>query len=51
MDGEFDPLDARDVAARIGLSEVRAFGLPWEDCEGLLRKLGFRADIQIGIAR
>ncbi len=51
MDGEFDSPEARDATAQIGLADVRAFGLTWEDCEGLLRKLGFRADIHIGAAQ
>lgn len=35
MDGEFDPAHLptiRDVIARIGVADVRAFGLTWEDC-------------------
>jgi hypothetical protein len=51
IDGEFDSPESRDVAARIGLADVRAFGLTWEDCKSMLQKLGFRADMQIGIAR
>lgn len=36
MDGEFDPTNLPttcDVVERIGLADVRAFGLTWEDCE------------------
>ncbi len=36
MDGEFEGqhLTAiRDVVARLGVSDVRAFGLTWDDCE------------------
>ena len=36
MEGEFDErqVDAlRDVVAHLGLADVRAFGLNWEDCE------------------
>jgi len=29
------------VIARLGVADVRAFGLAWEDCEALLRQLGF----------
>jgi cobyrinic acid a,c-diamide synthase len=47
MDSEFDSAESRDVAARIGLADVRAFGLTWEDCESLLRKVGFNAHIDI----
>ncbi|MBM4030640.1 MAG: hypothetical protein FJ291_02520 [Planctomycetes bacterium] len=44
MDGEFAEADCpvvRDVVSRLGLADVRAFGLLWEDCEEMLRQLGF----------
>jgi hypothetical protein len=50
MDGEFDERDmpvVRDVVARLGLADVRAFGLAWEDCEELLRKLGFSPRVEV----
>jgi cobyrinic acid a,c-diamide synthase len=47
MEGEFDSPESRDAVARIGLADVRAFGLTWEDCESLLRKVGFNAHIDI----
>jgi hypothetical protein len=30
----------RDAVARLGLADVWAFGLPWEDCAGILKQLG-----------
>ena len=36
-----------DVVARLGVAEVRAFGLAWEDCEQLLRQLGYAARVDI----
>ena len=47
MDGEFESLSVRDAVARIGVADVRAFGLTWEDCERLLRDLGFAAHLDI----
>jgi hypothetical protein len=50
MEGEFEEgdIDAlRAVVARLGLADVRAFGLEWSDCEELLRKLGFSARVDI----
>lgn len=50
MEAEFDPVDhgaLRDIAGRIGLADVRAFGLTWEDCEGFLSRLGYRAKIDV----
>ena len=36
-----------DVVPRLGLANVRAFGLTWEDCERFLEKLGFRAKVEV----
>jgi cobyrinic acid a,c-diamide synthase len=50
MDGEFnaeDATDIRDVVARLGVADVRAFGLTWDDCEELLGRLGYKARIEI----
>jgi hypothetical protein len=37
----------RDAVARLGLGDVRAFELTWEDCEAILRRLGYTARIEI----
>jgi cobyrinic acid a,c-diamide synthase len=50
MDGEFESTIVRDAVARLGLADVRAFGLTWEDCERLLREMGFTAHIDIEAA-
>lgn len=50
MDGEFAERDAATLAsviARLGVADVRAFGLSWEDCEALLRQLGFSAQVEV----
>lgn len=50
MDGEFESQHVtaiRDVVARLGVADVRAFGLTWDDCEQLLNKLGYAAHVQI----
>jgi hypothetical protein len=50
MDGEFVERDARtlsSVVARLGVADVRTFGLAWEDCEALLRQLGFSPRIEV----
>jgi hypothetical protein len=31
----------RNAVARLGLAEVQAFGLTWEDCASLLKQLGY----------
>ena len=48
--GEFTPTDATlltQVVARLGLADVRAFGLIWEDCEQTLRALGYTVRVEL----
>ena len=50
MDGDLDDRDVETlslVLARIGVADVRAFGLAWEDCEELLGKLGFAPRVEV----
>lgn len=50
MEGEFAETDTAVIAAvvsRLGVGDVRAFGLTWADCENLLGQLGFAARIEI----
>ena len=50
MEDEFVEEDAAtisSVVSRLGVADVRVFGLTWEDCEQLLRQLGFSARIEI----
>lgn len=48
--GEIDSQDfeiTRDALARLGVADVRAFGLTWEECEQLLLRLGYHARISV----
>ena len=50
MEEEFDERDLetiRDITSRLGLADVREFGLTWEDCEGFLSRLGYRAKVDV----
>jgi cobyrinic acid a,c-diamide synthase len=50
MDGEFAEDDAAtlsQVVSRLGVADVRAFGLAWDDCEELLRRLGFAPRVEV----
>jgi len=50
IDGEFAEDQASTLSAvisRIGVADVRAFGLTWEDCEQLLGQLGYTARVDI----
>tara|TARA_A100001037_G_C14886943_1_gene516559 strand:- start:124 stop:384 length:261 start_codon:yes stop_codon:yes gene_type:complete len=53
MEREVDEADAEIVSAalaRLGVADVRAFGLEWADCESILRDLGFEAQVEITAA-
>jgi hypothetical protein len=39
------------VVSHLGLADVRAFGLTWEDCEEYLRQLGYSARVKVVPAR
>jgi hypothetical protein len=54
MDEEFDDRDLdtiRDITSRLGLADVREFGLTWEDCDAYLSRLGYRAKVDVVQAR
>ena len=49
-DGEFADQEAdalRYVVSRLGVADVRGFGLTWEDCENLLDRLGYRTRVEV----
>ncbi|HEY2572824.1 MAG TPA: hypothetical protein VGH65_02105 [Verrucomicrobiaceae bacterium] len=50
MDGDFSEQEMsalRAVVSRLGVADVRAFGLSWEDCEQFLHKLGYAARVDV----
>ena len=50
LDGAFAPRDATLLSAvisRLGLADVRAFGLSWDDCEQFLAQLGYAAQVEV----
>jgi hypothetical protein len=50
IEGELADHDAgtiSSVVARLGVADVRAFGLAWEDCEELLLQLGFSPRVEV----
>ncbi|MPZ21238.1 MAG: hypothetical protein GEV06_25575 [Luteitalea sp.] len=50
MEEEFDDRDfdtIRDITSRLGLADVREFGLTWEDCDAYLSRLGYRATVDV----
>lgn len=50
MNAEFEKKhgkEIRDVVARIGVADVKNFGLLWEDCENFLKKLGYSVKVDL----
>jgi hypothetical protein len=50
IEGELADRDAgtiSSVVARLGVADVRAFGLAWEDCVELLHRLGFSPRVDV----
>jgi hypothetical protein len=50
MEGDFGSRNVesiRNVVAHLGLADVRAFGLTWDDCERFLNQLGYAARIEV----
>ena len=50
MEGNFvvrDLEQIRNVVAHMGVADVRAFGLTWEDCEQFLEELGYSARVEV----
>lgn len=48
-DGELELRDIEilsDILARLGLADVREFGLSWEDCSTLLARLGYQLQVE-----
>lgn len=36
----------RNTLAQLGVSDVKAFGLEWKDCETIMEKLGFTLEVK-----
>jgi ABC-type enterochelin transport system ATPase subunit len=52
MEGEIQDEDTdtiRDILARLGLADVKTFGLYWEDCDDMMKKLGYNLKIDAGL--
>ena len=50
MEADFESHDfeaLRDVISRLGLADVKAFGMTWEDCEYFLSRLGYQIRVDV----
>ncbi len=43
---ERDTVVLRDIVGRIGVADVREFGLTWEDCYDFLARLGYSVEVK-----
>lgn len=49
-EAELDSTDfsvIREILARLGVADVRSFGLTWTDCENMLGQLGYRVQLEV----
>jgi len=52
MEGDIQDEDTevvRDILAQLGLADVKEFGLYWEDCDSMMRRLGYALKIDAGL--
>lgn len=52
MEGDIqgeEPEVVRDILARLGVADVKAFGLFWDDCYEFMLKLGYVLKIDAGL--
>lgn len=50
MEMDFEDKDyetLRDITSRLGLSDVKTFGISWEDVEIFLQRLGYKIDLKV----
>lgn len=53
MKADFENKEAkilREVLGKLGVADVKMFGLTWDDCEKLMRKLGYKIKIEASLA-
>ncbi len=53
MESEFDEKDTvavKPIVARLGLANVKEFGVTWDDCYSFLTQLGYRVNVVISKA-
>jgi len=50
LEADFPEIDVHlltQVLGRLGLADVRTFGLSWEECENLVKMLGYELKVQM----
>lgn len=52
MEGDLqveDPDVVKEILAKLGLADVKAFGLTWDECNEFMQKLGYVLKIEAGL--
>lgn len=52
MEGDIQDEDTeivRETLAKLGLADVKTFGLYWEDCDNMMKKLGYNLKVDAGL--
>lgn len=50
QEAEYDEKDfglIRDILSRLGVADVKAFGLTWDDCSKILSSLGYQIKVAV----
>ncbi len=50
LSGEFEDQNyetIREIVAKLGLADVKQFGITWDDCEDIISKLGYALKIDV----
>ena len=50
LEADFPPGEEEilaDIVGRLGLADVKSFGLTWEDCREMFRSLGVSAKVDL----
>jgi len=50
MEADFESQDIealREVVSRLGMADIKEFGMTWEDCEYFLSRIGYIASIMV----
>jgi hypothetical protein len=52
FEGSFEPENEtviRNVVGKLGVADVNNFGLLWEDCEDLMKQLGYKVKVEAAL--
>ncbi|MBL7802999.1 MAG: hypothetical protein JNL02_04645 [Saprospiraceae bacterium] len=50
LNGDFQETDIKlltPIIARLGVTDVKSFGLSWDDCENMIHQLGYTLSVKM----